>query len=85
MKIKNVQGIIILVIFLLFANHALASDWILYGSPDTGKEYYDKGSIQKVNKHIVRVWTKKILKASIKHRIILINCIIIWSYRKLTV
>jgi len=61
MKIKNVQGIIILVIFLLFANHALASDWILYGSPDTGKEYYDKGSIQKVNKHIVRVWTKKIL------------------------
>jgi hypothetical protein len=43
-------------IFFLFSNHALASDW-----PYTGKENYDKGSIKKVNKHIVRVWTKKIL------------------------
>lgn len=61
MKIKNVQSIIYLVILLLFANHTWAADWIFYDSPSTGKEYYDKNSIKKVNKNIIRVWVKKIL------------------------
>lgn len=61
MKTKNVPGIICLVIFSLFSNHAWATDWILYSSPSNGNMYYDKSSIKKVNKNISRVWTKKVL------------------------
>jgi len=61
MKIKNVQSIIYLVILLLFANQALAAEWIYYVSiPSQGAGYYDKSSIKKVNKNIIRVWTKTI-------------------------
>jgi hypothetical protein len=60
MKIKNLQGIIYLVIFSLFANQAWAADWQLFASSGGGDMYYDKSSIKKVNKDMVRVWTKKI-------------------------
>jgi len=60
MKVKNLQGIICLVIFSLFANQALAADWIFYTSISTGYMYYDKSNIKKVNKSIISVWTKTI-------------------------
>ena len=59
-KIKNLQRIICLVIFTLFASQALAAEWILYNTSHQGKMYYDKSSIKEVNKNIVRVWTKTI-------------------------
>jgi hypothetical protein len=49
-----------LIIFILCANQALASEWILYEKSATGDEYYDKSSIQKVNNNIHRVRIKKI-------------------------
>jgi hypothetical protein len=66
MKVKNVQVIICLVIFFLFANQAWASDWIYYTSSTIGKEYYDKSSIKKVNKNISHVWIKIILNGDAK-------------------
>ncbi|MFA5322682.1 MAG: surface-adhesin E family protein [Smithella sp.] len=66
MKIKNVQGIICLVIFFLFANQAWAANWIFYSSSTIGKEYYDQSSIKKVNKNIISVWIKIILNEDAK-------------------
>jgi len=60
MKAKHVHSLICLVIFLLFANQAWAADWIYYAPMSTGHMYYDKSSIKKVNKNIIRVWTKTI-------------------------
>jgi hypothetical protein len=54
MKIKNVQGIIFLVFFSLFANQTWAEEWIYYGSSSTRDKYYDKSSI------IISVWTQEI-------------------------
>jgi cell division septation protein DedD len=70
MKIKNVQSIICLVIFFLFANQAWAADWIYYDTTAVGDMlYYDKSSIKKVNKNIISVRTKNILseKTKTKH------------------
>ncbi len=66
MKAKNVQSIICLVIFFLFANQAWAADWIYYGTADVGDMYYDKSSIKKVNKSIISVWNKNILSEEAK-------------------
>ncbi len=60
MKAKIARNIIGLVIFILCAHQALASEWILYEKSATGDQYYDKSSIQKVNNHIHRVRIKKI-------------------------
>jgi len=61
MKIKNVQGVICLVFFFLFANNAWAADWIRYASHTFGDTYYDKSSIKKVNKNIIHLSNKQIL------------------------
>ena len=66
MKIKNVQSIICLVIFFLFANQAWAADWIYYDTAAVGDVYYDKSSIKKVNKSIISVWNKDILSEKAK-------------------
>jgi len=66
MKIKNVQSIICLVIFFIFANQAWAADWIYYDTADFGDSYYDKSRIKKVNKSIIPVWTKNILSEEAK-------------------
>jgi hypothetical protein len=66
MKVKNVQSIIILVIFFLFANQTWAADWIYYDTADFGDSYYDKSSIKKVNESIISVWTKNILSEEAK-------------------
>ena len=66
MKAKNVQSIICLVIFFLFANQAWAADWIYYDTADFGDSYYDKSRIKKVNKSIIPVWTKNILSEEAK-------------------
>ena len=60
MKTKNVQSIICLVIFFLFANQAWAADWIYYDTADFGDSYYDKNSIKKIKESIISVWTKNI-------------------------
>jgi hypothetical protein len=59
MKIRNLQGIICLVIFSLFTNQAWAADWKFFASSGGGDMYYDKSSVKKVNKNIIRMWTKK--------------------------
>ncbi|MFZ1037634.1 MAG: surface-adhesin E family protein [Smithella sp.] len=59
MRINNIYSIICLVIILLLANQAWAADWKFFASSGSGDMYYDKNSIVKVNKNIVRVWTKK--------------------------
>ena len=60
MKIKNVQRVLFLLIFFLFANHAWAEDWILCEVSGTGNRYYDKSSIKKVSNDIVSIWTIKV-------------------------
>ena len=60
-KIKNIQGIICLVIFLIFINQAWAEEWIYYATSASRKVYYDKSSIKKVNKNIISLCTKQIL------------------------
>jgi len=66
MKAKNVQSIICLVIFFLFANQAWAADWIYYDTADFGDSYYDKNSIKKIKESIISVWTKNILSEEAK-------------------
>ena len=61
MKVKNVQGIICLVFFLLFVNQAWAEEWIYYATSSSRKVYYDKSSIKKVKKNIISLCTKQIL------------------------
>jgi hypothetical protein len=68
MKAKNVQSIICLVIFSLFANQAWAADWIYFDTTAVGDMYYDKSSIKKVNKSIISVWNKDILSEKAKTR-----------------
>jgi len=60
MKARNIQVIIYLAILLLFTNHAWAADWIFFTQSETGNNYYDKSTIEKVNKTIGRVLTKTI-------------------------
>ncbi|MHB8138528.1 MAG: Lcl C-terminal domain-containing protein [Smithellaceae bacterium] len=73
MKAKNVQMIICLGIFFLFANQAWAEDWTYYDKAPVGDMYYDKSRIIEVNKGIFSVWTKNILseKAKTKYYLIL--------------
>ncbi len=66
MKVKNVQSIICLVIFFLFADQAWATDWIYYDTADFGDSYYDKNSIKKIKESIISVWTKNILSEEAK-------------------
>jgi hypothetical protein len=66
MKIRNVQGIICLAIFFLFANQAGAAEWIYFDTAAVGDIYYDKSSIKKVNKNIIQVWNKDVLSKEAK-------------------
>jgi hypothetical protein len=66
MKAKNVQSIICLVFFSLFANQAWAADWIYFDTTAVGDMYYDKSSIKKVDKSIISVWNKDILSEEAK-------------------
>ncbi|MGA2781704.1 MAG: surface-adhesin E family protein [Smithella sp.] len=66
MKVKNVQSIICLVIFSLFANQAWATDWIYFDTTSVGDMYYDKSSIKKTDKSIISVWNKDILSEEAK-------------------
>jgi len=60
--------IIVLVIFILFTNQALAAEWVLYEKSATGDEYYDKNSIKKINHRIINVWTKVIYNDAGKYK-----------------
>jgi hypothetical protein len=68
MKIKNVQSIICLVIFFLFANQTWAADWIYFDKAAVGDVYYDKSSIKKVSKNIISVLNKDILSEKTKRK-----------------
>ncbi|MGA2783020.1 MAG: surface-adhesin E family protein, partial [Smithella sp.] len=68
MKAKNIQSIICLIIFSLFANQACAADWIYFDTTSVGDMYYDKSSIKKVDKSIISVWNKDILSKEAKTR-----------------
>jgi hypothetical protein len=61
MKAKNVQSIICLVIFFIFANQAWAAGWIYFDKAAVGDVYFSKNSIKKVDKNIILVWNKVIL------------------------
>jgi len=61
MKAKNVQSIICLVIFFLFAHQAWAVDWIYFDKAAVGDVYFSKNSVKKVDKNIILVWNKVIL------------------------
>ena len=73
MKAKNVQSIICLAIFFLFANQAWATNWIYFDTAAVGDVYYDKSSIKKEDKNIISVWNKDILseKGKTKYYLIL--------------
>ena len=60
MKKKNVQFIIFLTFIVFFANQGRTEDWIIYSNSPTGDIYYHKSSIQKIEKNIIYVQTKKI-------------------------
>ncbi|MGB5217727.1 MAG: surface-adhesin E family protein [Smithella sp.] len=60
MKIKNVQRMVFLLIFVLFATQAWAEDWVLYDAAKTGNRYYEKNSIKKAGDNIFNVWTIKV-------------------------
>lgn len=60
MKIKNVQRMVFLLIFVLFATQAWAEDWVLYDTAKTGNRYYEKNSIKKAGDNIFNVWTIKV-------------------------
>jgi hypothetical protein len=60
MKLRNVQHIIYIIIFVLFANQAWSAEWVSYEKSTTGDEYYDQSSIKKAGNDIIRVRTKKI-------------------------
>ena len=66
MKAKNVQSIICLVIFFLFANQAWTAEWIYFDKAAVGDFYYDKHSIKKEDKNIISVWNKDILSKEAK-------------------
>jgi tetratricopeptide (TPR) repeat protein/ketosteroid isomerase-like protein len=66
MKAKNIQAIICLVIFFLFADQSWAADWIYYDTADFGDTYYDKSSIKKEDKNIISVLIKNILSEEAK-------------------
>jgi hypothetical protein len=59
-KIKNLHGIIFLVIFPLFANRVCAAEWIFLESVATGAQYYNKSNVKEVNKNIISVSVKEI-------------------------
>jgi len=59
---KNLCFITGLAMFFLFSSQALAAnEWIYFASNTARDSYYDKNSIVKVNKNVVRIWTKQIL------------------------
>jgi hypothetical protein len=66
MKAKNIQLIIFLGIFFLFANQARAENWTYYDTALAGTMYYDKSSIFEAKKGILSVWTKNILSTDSK-------------------
>jgi len=59
MKINNLPVLICLVIISLFANQAYAAEWIFLGAVPTGDQYYNKKSIEEVNKNIFHVLIKE--------------------------
>lgn len=61
MEARILQSIVGFVILFLFANHAWAN-WINYEETnELGKMYYDKSTINKMSKTIIRVRTKIVL------------------------
>ena len=59
MKIKILSCIIFLGLLFLFIHQAWATEWVLCASSSSGARlYYDKSSIRKINKNVIRVSNK---------------------------
>lgn len=59
---RNLCFVIGLAIYFLFFSQVLAAnEWIYFASNTARDSYYDKNSIVKVDKNVVRIWTKQIL------------------------
>jgi len=63
MKIQNSLFIIFVVHFTLFADYVWSADWIYFASSAARDSYYDKSTIQNIDKNIMSVRTKQILNA----------------------
>ncbi len=51
-----------------FPKRSETGNWIFYAASDTDNGYYDKSSIKKIDKNVVRVWIKNIYNESGKQR-----------------
>ncbi|MBN1473843.1 MAG: hypothetical protein JW914_04445 [Syntrophaceae bacterium] len=59
MKVKIISCIVFLGLLFLFINQAWAAEWILCASSPSGARlYYDKSSIKKIDRNIIRVFNK---------------------------
>jgi hypothetical protein len=59
MKTTNMLVVVALMIFFIFINLGFAAQWVLCVSDSSGARlYYDKSSIKKVNKNVMRVLNK---------------------------
>ena len=59
---RNLSFITGLAMCFLFSGQALAAnEWMYFASNTARDSYYDKNSIVKIDKNVVRIWTKQIL------------------------
>lgn len=68
MNIKIFQSVIFIVAFFLFANFALAEEWVLYGSSKAGEKYYEKNSVKAAGNNIFKVWVLEVYNKEGKAR-----------------
>ena len=59
MKTTKMFTVVALLISILLVNNGLAAQWVLCASDSSGARlYYDKSSVKKVNKNVIRVLNK---------------------------
>lgn len=68
MNIKIFRSVIFIVAFFLFANFALAEEWVLYDSSKTSNKYYEKNSVKTAGKNIIKIWLLEVYNKEGKAR-----------------
>lgn len=68
MNIKIFRSVIFIVAFFLFANFAMAEEWVLYDSSKSGDRYYEKNSVKAADKNIFKVWVLEVYNKDGKAR-----------------
>lgn len=62
MRARNLQGMMGIIIYCLLVHQAWAStEWIYFTSSAARDAYYDKSTVVKLDKDVVRAWTKQVL------------------------